>query len=105
MGRWDEKAKKNAVQSGRGPGEFGPDYSDRKKTMSLDALPTRDLQKEAARVIATMEATSVNIYKFNRSAHHNSHNWYKTVIQWYIDQHGDLPSKTGPGKDVKLILK
>ena len=27
---WDEKAKKDAVQSGKGPGEFGPDYSDRK---------------------------------------------------------------------------
>ena len=78
---------------------------DKKDVMDLDTLSTRDLQKEAARVITTMEATSVNIYKFNRSAHHNSHNWYKTVIQWYVDQHGDLPSKTGPGKDVKLILK
>ena len=28
---WDEKAKNDAVQSGKGPGEFGPDYSDRKK--------------------------------------------------------------------------
>ena len=31
MGHWDEKAKDDAVQSGTGPGEFGPDYSDRKK--------------------------------------------------------------------------
>jgi hypothetical protein len=31
MSRWDEKAKRDAVQSGKGPGEFGPDYSDRKK--------------------------------------------------------------------------
>ena len=31
MGRWDELDKKRAVQSGKGPGEFGPDYSDRKK--------------------------------------------------------------------------
>jgi len=29
--KWEEKAKTNAVQSGKGPGEFGPDYSDRKK--------------------------------------------------------------------------
>ena len=28
---WEEKAKRDAVQSGTGPGEFGPDYSDRKK--------------------------------------------------------------------------
>ena len=31
MGRWDELNKKRAVQSGDGPGEFGPDYSDRKR--------------------------------------------------------------------------
>ena len=29
--KWDAKAQRNAVQSGKGPGEFGPDYSDRKK--------------------------------------------------------------------------
>jgi len=29
--KWEEKAKNDAVQSGKGPGEFGPDYSDRKK--------------------------------------------------------------------------
>ena len=31
--KWEEKAKQNAVQSGDGPGEFGPDpdYSDRKR--------------------------------------------------------------------------
>ena len=31
MTNWDEKAKRDAVQSGKGPGEFGPDYSERKK--------------------------------------------------------------------------
>ena len=31
MTNWNEKAKRDAVQSGKGPGEFGPDYSDRKK--------------------------------------------------------------------------
>jgi len=31
MTNWDEKAKNDAVQSGTGPGEFGPDYSDRKR--------------------------------------------------------------------------
>ena len=31
MTDWDEKAKRDAVQSGKGPGEFGPDYSERKK--------------------------------------------------------------------------
>ena len=31
MGRWEELDKKRAVQSGKGPGEFGPDYSERKR--------------------------------------------------------------------------
>ncbi|SVC52877.1 uncharacterized protein METZ01_LOCUS305731 [marine metagenome] len=31
MTNWEEKAKRDAVQSGKGPGEFGPDYSDRKR--------------------------------------------------------------------------
>ena len=31
MGRWDELDKKRYSQSGTGPGEFGPDYSDIKK--------------------------------------------------------------------------
>lgn len=50
-----------------------------------------------------MDATSVNIHQFNKQAHHNSHNWYKAVINWYVEQHGDLPSKVGPGVEVKLI--
>lgn len=63
----------------------------------------RQLQQESARALATIEATNNNIYQFNKKAHHNSHNWYRAVIEWYINQYGDLPSKTGPGAEVKLI--
>lgn len=72
--------------------------------MELDNLSIRELQTESARALSTMEASNNNIYQFNKEAHHNSHNWYKVVIKWYIDQYGDLPSKAGPGKEVKLIL-
>jgi hypothetical protein len=65
--------------------------------INLDTLDTRTLQKEAARVIATIEATSDNIY--------NSLSWYKAAINWYIEQHGDLPSKTGPGKNITFIIE
>lgn len=67
-------------------------------------LSTRELQKEAARALTCMEATNNNIYQFNKQAHHNSNNWYVAVINWYVEQYGDLPSKVGPGMDVKLIL-
>ena len=71
--------------------------------MELDKLTLRELQKESARALSTMQATNNNIYKFNSKAHHDSHNWYKAVIEWYVEQYGDLPSKIGPGKDVKLV--
>tara|TARA_B100001109_G_C18608797_1_gene355956 strand:+ start:261 stop:422 length:162 start_codon:yes stop_codon:yes gene_type:complete len=50
-----------------------------------------------------MEATNNNIYLFNKQAHHNSQNWYVAVINWYIEQYGDLPSRVGPGKEIKLV--
>ena len=71
--------------------------------MSLNKMSLRELQQESARALQTMQATSDNIWQFNKQAHHNSQNWYRAVIQWYIDQYGDLPSKCGPGKDIKLI--
>lgn len=61
------------------------------------------MQKESARALVTMEATNNNISQFNKQAHHDSQNWYRAVINWYVEQYGDLPSKTGPGKNVKLV--
>lgn len=71
--------------------------------MELDNLSIRELQLESARALATMDATSVNIHQFNKQAHHNSHNWYKAVIEWYVKEYGGLPSEVGPGKDINLI--
>lgn len=71
--------------------------------MDIDNLSLRELQKESARALSTMQATNNNIWQFNKQAHHDSQQWYKAVINWYIEQYGDLPSRTGPGKDVKLI--
>ena len=72
-------------------------------TIDLDNLSLRELQKECARVLATIAATNNNLSRFNKEAHHDSQRWYKSVISWYITEHGDLPSKIGPGKDVKLL--
>lgn len=71
--------------------------------MDIDNLTKRELQKESARALSTMQATNNNIYQFNKQAHHNSENWYKAVIKWYVEQYGDLPSRVGPGKEVKLV--
>ena len=69
----------------------------------IEQLTLRQLQQESARALATIEATNNNIYQFNKKAHHNSQNWYRAVIEWYINEYGDLPSRVGPGKDVKLV--
>ena len=73
--------------------------------MDISNLTVRQLQIESARALSTIEATNNNIFQFNKQAHHNSHNWYRAVIEWYIEEYGDLPSKTGPGKQVKLVLE
>jgi len=71
--------------------------------LDIDNLSLRELQKESARALSTMQATNNNIWQFNKQAHHNSQNWYKAVIEWYVNQYGDLPSRAGPGKDIKLV--
>lgn len=71
----------------------------------IDKLTLRELQIESARALSTMQATNNNIWQFNKLAHHNSQRWYRAVIEWYIEQYGDLPSKAGPGQDIKLILE
>ena len=71
----------------------------------IDDLELRDLQKEAARALTVMEATNNNIYKYNVQAHHNSQNWYKAVIKDYVEKYGDLPSRVGPAKDIKLVIE
>jgi|TARA_B110000977_G_scaffold195245_1_gene273341 hypothetical protein len=70
----------------------------------LDDYDLRELQKEAARALSTMKADNNSIYKFNKVAHHNSQLWYRAVIKYYMQEHGGLPSKIGPGVNVKLIL-
>jgi len=73
--------------------------------LDINDLSLRELQKESARALSTMQATNNNIHQFNKQAHHDSQNWYRAVIQWYVDRYGDLPSRIGPGKDVKLVYE
>jgi hypothetical protein len=69
----------------------------------LDKLKLRELQLLCARALGAIEANNNTLWKFNKQAFHDSQNWYKTVIQWYIDEYGGWPDEVGPGKDVKLI--
>lgn len=71
----------------------------------LNSLSTRQLQLESARALVVMEAKNSTLSKFNKKVDHDSIQWYKHVISWYIDTYGDLPSLVGPGRDVKLLYE
>ena len=74
-------------------------------TIDLSTLTPRQLQPESARVRAAGDGFgNHDLVRFNKVAHHNSHAWYRAVIEWYVEQHGDLPSKAGPGTSVKLLM-
>ena len=72
--------------------------------MDISKLTLRELQQESARALSTMQATNNNIWQFNKQAYHDSQNWYRAVITWYVEQYGGLPSEIGPGKDISLVL-
>jgi MoaA/NifB/PqqE/SkfB family radical SAM enzyme len=75
-------------------------------TIDLSNLTARQLQEESARVLAAGDGfDNGELVKFNKLANHDSHAWYRAVIAWYVAQYGDLPSITGPGKTVKLLLQ
>ena len=73
--------------------------------MDVSKLTLRQMQTESARALSTIQATNNNIYQFNKKAHHNSQNWYRSVIEWYINEYGGWPDEVGPGVDVKLIME
>ena len=72
--------------------------------IDLEKIELRQLQLESARALATTGATNHDLSKFNKEASHCSQRWYKAVISAYVLQYGDLPSKVGPGKEIKLVL-
>tara|TARA_Y100000590_G_scaffold170120_1_gene194693 strand:+ start:221 stop:466 length:246 start_codon:yes stop_codon:yes gene_type:complete len=76
----------------------------KKNINNIEDLDLRTLQKEAARALAShIDGTNNGLAEINKKCHHNSTIFYKEVIKLYIDKFGDLPSKTGPGKEVSLV--
>ena len=69
----------------------------------IEELSLRQLQTESALALSVMSASNHNLSKFNKLANHNSQNWYKAIIDWYVTEYGGLPSITGPAKEIKLI--
>lgn len=72
--------------------------------LDFESMTLREMQRESAKALSTMEATNNNIWQFNKAAHHDSQKWYRAVISWYVEIYGGLPSLVGPGKDVVLLL-
>lgn len=70
----------------------------------MENLTTRQLQIECSKALATISCSNGSLSKYNKLAHHNSIKWYQAVINDYINQWGDIPSKIGPAKDIKMVL-
>lgn len=71
----------------------------------VKGLSNRDLQKESARVLTTWKPTVNELGSFNKVAQHDSRMFHIEIIKSYVDKYGDLPSRTGPAKDVKLLYE
>jgi len=67
----------------------------------INTFDTRELQLEAARVISSHNANNIWIKQFK--ANHNSEEFYKNVIRWYIIEYGGFPSEVEPGSKIKLL--
>lgn len=69
----------------------------------LDKMNLRDLQKESARAQCVLEWDKISF--LSSKTKYDSRQYYKKVIELYYKEYGDLPSKTGPGKDIKLLYE
>lgn len=67
-------------------------------------LDLREMQIEAAKALSYYLMDNNTMSKYNKKVNHDSHNFYKAVINEYIKEFGGLPSQTGPAKEVKLVL-
>lgn len=74
--------------------------------VDIGNMDTRQLQTESARALASGEGFgNHDLVRFNKLAHHDSHAWYRAVIEWYVETYGDLPSRVGPGATVRLLME
>lgn len=69
----------------------------------IDTLDLRTLQTESAKAVMIFGGDNDTLSKYNKVAYHNSHNWYKAILEDYIKLYGDLPSNAGPGSEIKLL--
>ena len=67
----------------------------------IDTLDQRELQLEAARVISSHDATNTFIKQFRSD--HDSRQFYRNAVLWYIQKYGAFPSEIGPGAGVELL--
>lgn len=67
----------------------------------LDTLTLRELQLEAARVLSVYPDLNITHFKPN----HDSTQFYKNVIKWYIEQCKCFPSEGGPAAGVVMLYE
>ncbi len=75
------------------------------KYLDMQDLDLRNLQTESSRALAsTLDGSNRGLATINSKVNHDSTEFYKVVLQEYIMNYGDLPSKAGPGKAITLVM-
>ena len=69
----------------------------------MDKLSLRELQKECARASAVLPYKEIAY--LSSKTNYSSVDYYKLVINKYIEKYGDLPSKIGPGQKINLLYE
>lgn len=67
----------------------------------IEDYTLRELQIESSKVLATHKATNHFIKQFR--SNHDSQQFYKNVIKWYVEQYGMLPSDGGPAECINQV--
>lgn len=72
--------------------------------INLEQLTLRQLQIEAAKALSVIPGDNATLSPFNKKANHDSQNFYRAIIEYYINEYGDIPSNAGPAQSVRLVL-
>tara|TARA_X000000950_G_scaffold289358_1_gene412296 strand:+ start:1409 stop:1633 length:225 start_codon:yes stop_codon:yes gene_type:complete len=70
----------------------------------VDSLTLRQLQIESSIALQVLQnADNLSLSSINQKVDHDSTIFYKQVLEVFVKEYGDLPTKTEVGKKIKLI--
>jgi hypothetical protein len=72
--------------------------------MNIDDLSLRQLQIESSVALQVLQnADNLSLSSINQKVDHDSTIFYKQVLEVFVKEYGNIPTKTEVGKKIKLI--